>query len=157
MNLFSEFHIYDSRDPNAQPVATEADAESARATCRAMAWKSARDHFVIEKPMTGQNVEIFSAADIARLATVSVGSSFTAGIAELEEMAACASLTAQIETLIKDTIRLEEHDEIPGEVGVWTGGDQEPAILGAGMSTREALEDALTTATAWASAVEVSS
>lgn len=159
MNLFSEFHVYASRDPNAQPVATATDAESARATCRALAWKSGRNHFVVEKLMSGQNAEIFSAADIAELAAVSPGSSLTAGIAELADASACASLTAKIEALIRETIRLEEHEENPGEWGVWAvGGDvDEPELMGAGPSRRAALEDALETAKGWASAVEVSS
>jgi hypothetical protein len=68
-----------------------------------------------------------------------------------DDSQACEILTRQIERLIREPIRLEAHEEVPGEWGVWCGDDHDSVeLVGAGMSRRAALENALQTANGWA-------
>lgn len=55
-----EFHVYGSRDQYAQPRAVALTREAAEATCRALAWKSGREHYVIEKSLDGKCAEVFA-------------------------------------------------------------------------------------------------
>jgi hypothetical protein len=66
----------------------------------------------------------------------------------------CTELQAEVEALIKGPVHLEEHDEVPGEWGVWCGEEPNAELMGSGMSRRAALEDALEQAKDWAWADE---
>lgn len=57
--------------------------------------------------------------------------------------------------LLGEPVHLEEHDEVPGEWGVWVGAGDAAELIGAGMTRIEALDDAFGTAFGWAAQGQV--